>query len=88
MIDRFTAEVLQATQNLPEEARQSGLEIGRALGRAIDDIPELEALAATLESAGVCASRREALNRHLSTLRVFRRFVERAKAAVESMPTA
>lgn len=84
VIDRFTAESLQFAKDLPEEARQTGLELGRALGQAVDDIPELEALSFALEGAGGC----EALKRHLSTLHVFRRFLERAESAAESMPNA
>jgi hypothetical protein len=83
VIDRFTAESLQFAKELPEEARQTGLELGRALGQAVDDIPELEAVEASLEGAG-----RQVLKRHLSTLHVFRRFVERAETAVECMPKA
>jgi hypothetical protein len=83
MIDRFTAESIQFARDLPEEARQTGLELGHALEHVVNDIPDLEAMAASLKGA-----EGEVLERHLSTLYVFRRFVERAQVAADSMPKA
>lgn len=82
-IDRFAAESIQFAKSLSEEARQSSLELGRALGCAIDDIPALESILASLKGL-----EHEALKRHLSTLYLFRRFLEQAQNTADSMPAA
>jgi hypothetical protein len=81
MIDHFAAESIQFVQSLSKEAKESGLELGNALAQIIDDIPALEAIR-------LQGTERESLQRHLSTLRTIRQFVERAQHAASSMPKA
>ena len=83
MTDQFRAESIVFAKNLSEEARQSALELGLALGRAVDDIPALESIL-----DGLKGPEREALKRHLSALHVFRRFVEQTQSMADSMPAA
>ncbi len=81
MFDRLAVEAFQFNKNLPEDVRQSGLELGHALLDAISHIPMLETLVLEGPEAQILAA-------HLATLRTMLNFVKRAEVVREGMPAA
>ena len=81
MTDRFAAEAMRVARELPEDAREDGLRIGRALRELVAHIPTLEGI----HLQGVDAI---VMNDHLASLRSLQHFYERMCVAYDAEPAA